>query len=138
MAVGGIVDVDVDEARSSIGMAEHQAGLLLGLAQGRGPRLLPRFEVPAGLQPTVQALVHVKDGPAASHHDSRAGHVLGPGPLVEWARQRLEVHHDAGLGLGLAPVTGHMSIECGPDLRSEPYGPAAAFDRSPDGLRHAA
>src|SRR5580692_4032443 len=59
VTVGGAVHVHMDEPGSSVGMCELEARLLLGLTEGCRRGLLSRLEVPAGLQPSMQAFVHV-------------------------------------------------------------------------------
>ena len=137
-ARGGAVDVHVDAgAALRAGWASEQAGLLLRLAQRRVPRPLPRVDVASGLQPPVQALVHVEhvprgptttadpvtcSGPACSSKGSarfsRSATIARLGsrlPLVAWAR-----------------VPGGVATT--PTARAR--GPAAASDRSPDVSRH--
>jgi len=138
VALGGVVHVHVDEAWTVVGMGELEAGLLAGLAQRRSRWLLSGLKVAPGLQPPVQALVHVEDRAATPHDHGRTGDVFRPGVLVERARQALEVHHDASPRPGFAAVAGHMGIEGGPDPRRQSRGPATMVDRTPHALRHGA
>jgi hypothetical protein len=132
MPVGGAVHVDVDEARASFGMIEDQPGLFLRFPQCRFPRRLPGVKVAAGLQPPVQALVHVEHRPAGPHHHGRAGDVLGAGTLIERAVEGVEGHRDACLGSGLAIVAGHVRTELSLHPSDRSRWPSASFDRTPD------
>ena len=105
--VGGIVHVDVEETGSPSGWESTSPVSSWDSRRAAAHGISPRFEVPAGLQPPVQALVQVDTVPATPHHHSRAGDVFGPGPLVEGTGQCTEVDHDARPGTGLALVAGH-------------------------------
>ena len=136
--VGGAVHVHVDEARPSVGMVQDQPGFFLRFPQGRIPWRLPGVKVAAGLQPPVQALVHVQHRAAGPDHHGRPGDVLGTGVFVEGAVEHVEGNRDACLGAGLTIVAGHVGTELSLDPSDRSWWPPASFHRSPDTLRHVA
>jgi hypothetical protein len=115
-------------------MIEDQPGLFLRFPQCRFPWCLPGVKVAAGLQPPVQALVHVQHRPPGPHHHSRPGDVLGTGMFVKRAVEPVEGGRDACLGSSLTIVTGHVRTELSLDPSDRSRWPPASFDRSPDTL----
>jgi len=98
VAAGGAMHVHVDQTWSAGGMGEREAGFLLRLAQRGIPGPLPGVDVPSGLQPPVEALVHVEHGPTGAHDDRRTGDVLRTCHFVERVLESAEGTDDMGVG----------------------------------------
>ena len=98
VAVGGLVDVEVEQQRTRRGMLDRETELLGGLAQRRVFGTLAGVDVAAGLHPDAEPLVPVQHRAAAADHDARRGHVDRAGVLVAGRTEAVELGEEALLG----------------------------------------
>ena len=137
MALGRVMDVDVDEAWSLVRVGEDEARLLLAFAQGRLPWTFAGVEMATGLHPAVETFVEVEDGTPGADDDGGPGDVDGVRRLVEGTGQPVEVLQDDGPGLGLAGVGRPVAAQRLTDGLDDPVGPAAVLSLLAGAVRHA-
>jgi nitroimidazol reductase NimA-like FMN-containing flavoprotein (pyridoxamine 5'-phosphate oxidase superfamily) len=109
VAAGTRMNVDMNQRRNRPGGVEKgqlQPGFLGRLPQGRGPRCLPRLEVPPGLDPYVQPAMFEEEHPIGAGDDPRPGDVHWIGSLVERGRQVGEPTQTNPLGFSFPIVDG--------------------------------
>jgi hypothetical protein len=137
MALGRIVDVDVDEAPALLGMPEVEARLLLRLTKSSIPGSFPGVDVATGLHPPVEAFVSMQDRSPAADDDSRSGHMDEIGLLVEGSGQAVEALEDPRPGEGLTGVGRGVAQHRAPDRLDESHRPDTVPSLPTDTWRHA-
>lgn len=102
------MDVDIDQARPTLGMLDMEAELFDSLTQRRLGRGLTGVDVASWLHPAGETLVEMEDRAPGAHDYRRSRHMGGVGVLVVRFIQAPELGQEAFFRLNLAPRGGLM------------------------------